>query len=190
MLDFNDFKQTGVSQGSNQGGTYRGPDGQKWYLKMPNSERQAHNEVIASKFYRAMGFDAVQYEMVDNGMVASEWREGLPQRSDVGDLRDNPTVQEAFIPSAWIANWDVIGLVTDNCLYDPQAMAEPVLIDFGGAFDTRAMGGQKQFTPSSVPALGGFTDASINQSATRVFEGMTPELFEASKRRVRSLTPF
>lgn len=187
-LQFDRFEQVGGQRGSNEGGLYERDDGEQWYLKYPNSERQGHNEVMASAFYRAMGFDAIEYQLVDNGMVASRWRDGLPTRSNPDDLRSNATVQEAFLPSALLANWDVIGLVYDNCLYDPSAMDEPVFLDFGGAFDTRAMGGHKAFQPDSVPALDGFTDPSINQSAAGVFSGMTPSLYSRSKERIASLT--
>ncbi len=188
QLAFEDFEQVSGRKGSNSGGVYRGPDGGKWYLKYPNSERQGQNEVMASHFYTAMGFDAIQYVFVDNGMVASRWRGTLPDRSKPKDLRRSDVVQEAFLPSALIANWDVIGLVYDNCLYVPAMMDEPVFLDFGGAFDTRAMGGHKDFEANSVPALEGFTDPSINQSAANVFEGMTPTLWNRSQRRVASLT--
>lgn len=186
-LHYDRFEQVGPAQGTNDGGKYRRDDGTEWYLKYPNSERQGHNEVMASRFYAQMGFDAIQYRWVDNGMVAARWRDGLPSKSDRGALRENPTVQEAFIPSALIANWDVIGLVYDNCLYDPATMDGPVFLDFGGAFDTRAMGGPKPFKATEVMALEGFTDPSINQSASRVFEGMTPELWSRSQARVAAL---
>ncbi|MFW5950403.1 MAG: hypothetical protein ACOCR6_03600 [archaeon] len=189
MLSYSDFERTGGQLGTNAGGVYRGPDGQKWYLKWPTSDRQGHNEIMASRFYDEMGFDAVQYHPVDNGMVASRWREGLPDVSSCEDLRGSETMQEAFAPSALIGNWDVVGLVYDNALYDPATMGEPVFVDFGGSFDTRAMGGHKRFGANSIPALDGFTDPSINKSAACVFEAMTPELWDRSLGRVRRLTP-
>lgn len=188
VLEFGNFERVGPSKGSNSGGRFRDHRGEDWYLKYPNTERQGHNEIMASRFYDVMGFDAIQYEPVDNGMVASRWRYDLPDRSDLADLRESNEVQEAFLPSALLANWDVIGLVYDNCLID-ASLKRPVFLDFGGSFDTRAMGGNKRFSATDVPALEGFTDASINQSATRVFEAMTPTKWKASKRRVRSLTP-
>lgn len=188
MLKFARFDRAGASRGSNEGGVFTRDDGSKWYLKYPTSERQGHNEIMASRFYDAMDFDAVQYHPVDNGMVGARWREDLPSQSDPEALHNSTTVQEAFLPSALIANWDVIGLVYDNCLYDPEEMSEPVFLDFGGSFDTRAMGGPKPFKSDEVMALDGFTDPSINQSAAQVFGGMTPSLFESSQSRVGSLT--
>lgn len=186
LLEFGDFTQVGPQRGSNSGGLYEhAVSGGRWYMKHPNSERQGHNEIIAARCYRQMGFDAPEYRMVDNGMVASKYREGLPESSTAAALRSNDTVQESFLPSALIANWDVIGLVYDNCLYNPDTMDVPVFIDFGGAFDTRAMGGHKQFTATEILALDGFTDPSINQSAYSVFKAMEPRHFDASKERVR-----
>jgi hypothetical protein len=187
-LDFDRFTQVGPSQGSNPGGTYTDETGDEWYLKRPTSRRQAHNEVMAAQMYDMMGFDALDYQMVDNGMVASRIREGLPQRSDPDDLQSSRTVQEAFLPSAWLANFDVIGMVYDNCLYDPDTMSAPVFLDFGGAFDTRAQNGRKQYPTNQLRALDGFTDRSINRSATRVFSGMTAETFQASRERVTRLS--
>lgn len=188
VLEYERFTELRDGFGSSRGGVYQRDDGSTWYLKYPNSERQTHNEVMASQFYDVMGFDAINYRLVDNGMVASEFREGLPDRSDPDDLRASETVQEVFLPSALLANWDVIGLVYDNTLYDPETMNEPVFLDFGGSFDTRAMGGSKEYSATSIPALDGFTDPSINQSAASVFEGMTPSLYRASRARIEALT--
>lgn len=188
-LNFGEYTQVGPQRGSNSGGLYEhNGTGKRWYMKHPSSDRQGHNEIIAAECYREMGFDAPEYRPVDNGMVASRYRDGLPESSDPAALRNSSVVQEAFLPSALIANWDVIGLVYDNCLYDPETMSEPVFIDFGGSFDTRAMGGAKRYSATEIPALDGFTDPSINQSAYTVFKGMEQRHFEASKERVRSFT--
>lgn len=187
-LQFDRFEQVGPSRGTAEGGLYKRDDGTKWYLKYPDSRRQGQNEIMAARFYDEMGFDAVQYQRVDNGMLASEWREGLPRRSEPQHLKESDTVQEVFLPSALVANWDVMGLQYENALYDPSEMFHPVFLDFGGAFDTRAMGGHKRFGANSVPALDGFTDPSINGSAAFVFEGMTPSLYSASQSRVRRLS--
>jgi hypothetical protein len=188
MLKYERFTEIGGQLGSNVGGIYRRNDGTKWYLKQPNSERQAVNEVMASRFYKEMGFDAVQYHHVDNGMVASRWREDLPQRSTCQDLATHPTVREAFLPSVYLENWDVIGLQYENTLYDPEEMGHPVFLDFGGSFDTRAMGGHKQFSATNTQAVRGFTDPGVNASAHCVFDGMTRGQFERSKDRVRSIS--
>lgn len=188
MMRYQNFTEVGPQKGSNRGGVYRHTGGGKWYLKYPNSERQGNNEVMASKLYNAMGFDAVEYEFIDNGMVASRWREGLPDRSNPDVLRDSDVVQEAFLPSALLGNWDVIGLTYDNCLYDPFSMDHPVFLDFGGTFDTRAMNGHKEYPADSVPALEGFTDPSINHQAYTVFKAMTPRQWSRSKERIAALT--
>jgi hypothetical protein len=190
MMDFDNFTETddSIALGTSGGGTYRGPDGNRWYLKWPKSERQAHNEVMASRAYKEMGFDAVQYHLVDNGMVASPWREGLQASSSPTHIVQSRTVQEAYLPSALLGNWDVIGLEWDNVLYDPRTMDEPVFLDFGGAFDTRALGASKDYGPDTIPSLNGFLDASVNRNAARVFTKLDPQGFEASKQRVRDFT--
>lgn len=188
MLRYYSFTEVSGSRGTARGGLYERGDGSRWYLKYPESERQGHNEVMASRFYDEMGFDAVEYQWVDNGMVASRWREGLPDSSSCEDLRRAPDAREAFMPSALIANWDVIGLVYDNALYDPLRMQHTVFLDFGGAFDTRAMGGYKSYEPDDIPALDGFLDPSINHSAHCVFSDMDRETFRSSKARVAALS--
>lgn len=187
-LPYEEFTRLGETPRGTEGGLYGGPGGGKWYLKYPSSERQAHNEVMASRFYAEMGFDTVQYELVDNGMVASRWRPDLPESSNPSDLAASETVREAFLPSALLANWDVIGLTYDNCLYDPGEMSEPVFLDFGGSFDTRALGGHKPFEPDDVAALEGFTNPSINQSASMVFSEMGEDTFTRSQARIGDLT--
>lgn len=182
------FSQLSGPQGSNPGGLFEDDSGRKWYIKEPTTQRQGHNEVMASRFYRWMGFDAIEYDLLETGALAAPWRDGLPDRSEVADLRSSPVVQQAFLPSALLANWDVIGLVADNCLYDPETMDEPVFIDFGGTFDTRAMGKPKQYKKYDIAALEGFRTASINRSATQVFDGMTPDLYSQSIDRIARLT--
>lgn len=189
MLDFDDFRRVGGSMGSNPGGLYvRKSTGQEYYLKEPNSRRQLKNEIMAYRFYDLMGFSSVRYEEVDNGMVASRFTRGLPDRSEPDDLKQNETVQQVFMPSAWIANWDVIGLGYENTLYDPETMDNPMFLDFGGSFDTRAMGGDKPFKAGTIMAFDGFTDKGINHSATTVFENMPRGTFESSKQRVARVT--
>lgn len=188
VLTFANYTQVGPSQGSNQGGLYEHDQtGERYYMKYPASERQGKNERLASALYRAMGFDALDYVTVDNGMIATEWREGLPNTSDVDDLRGSTEALETFAPSALLGNWDVVGLVYDNLLYDPASMARPVLLDFGGSFDTRAQGGAKPYRPDTIMALDGFTDATINRSATRVFEVMDARDYRRSVSRVERL---
>lgn len=187
MLKFRRLTKRYPAQGSNPGGIYKHSDGTDYYLKRPNSRRQGYNEIMASRFYKDMDFDAVQYQWVDNGMIASRWREGLPKRSDPDALRESDVVQEAFIPSALLGNWDVIGLEYDNVLYNPDTMDEPVFLDFGGSFDTRAMGGEKPYEPDNIMALDGFTDPAINRSATRVFETMTFDQWIRSGARIGPL---
>jgi hypothetical protein len=183
MKEYGDFTRIGPSRGSNQGGLFEYTDGSRYYLKLPNSTTQASNEILASRYYQATGFDAIQYEEVSNGMVAAPFREDLPRTSDPDALKESTEVLESFMPSALIANWDVIGLVYDNCLYDPATMSGPVFLDFGGSFDTRAMGGYKEYTRRSIRAYNGFTDRSLNQSATNVYSGLSSQLFARSKER-------
>jgi len=183
MKDFEDFRRVGDARGSNPGGTFRYTDGKRYYLKQPSKTRQASNEILASRYYDAVGLDAIQYEYISNGMVASPLREGLPARSTPDDLKESTEVLESFMPSALIANWDVIGLVYDNCLYDPDEMSRPVFLDFGGSFDTRAQGASKMYDSRNIQAYKGFTDAALNKSAATVYEPLDRQTFQASKQR-------
>ena len=187
MLSVDGFEKLRASSGSNPGGVYQDPTtGQRYHIKRPRTERQAVNEVMASTLYAEMGFDALQYEFTTDGRIASKFREGLPERSGPDDLIGVDAVMETFLPSIWIANFDVFGLVYDNLLYEPP-MPRPVLLDFGGAFDTRAQGGSKPFPGDELRGLEGFLDPSINSEAHRVYQHLTFEQFESSKDRVLRL---
>ena len=188
MLRFDSLESVSTSGPSDRSGVYRDVAGEAWYLKWPDNPRQGDNERMASKFYRHMGFEAVDYVQVDNGMLASPFRERTPPRSDPTDLRGSSIVQEAFLPSVWLANWDVTGLVYDNILYDPDTMEQPLFIDFGGSFDTRALGLPKAYDADTLPSLTGLLSPSINREAASIFGYMSPEEFTASQSRVTSVS--
>jgi hypothetical protein len=120
----------------------------RYYVKVSKSDDHARNEVLASKLYALAGVPAVHAELVEhNGRLAtaSLWIEGTVQ--DLGSRLANADsgylaqVRQGFIIDAWLANWDVAGLVYDNIVSTPEDT--PLRVDTGGCLFFRAMGYRK-----------------------------------------------
>ncbi|WP_205624913.1 NUDIX hydrolase [Geminicoccus roseus] len=138
------WKQVGKQHGSNPGGFFQDPTGQRWYCKFPKSADHAKNEILASKLYEALGIRTPHMELIRlNGRlgVASRMIAGL--RRDEAGLRGGKVkgAAEGFAADAWLANWDAVGLLYDNMLVDEAGNA--VRIDPGGALIYRAQGAPK-----------------------------------------------
>jgi hypothetical protein len=187
-LDISDWEKVGEQRGTRPGGVYENPEtGEWWYVKTPTSRRQLRNELVAGALYTKMGFTTPNLRPTREWRLAAQWIDNLPDSASPAELARRDGATDAFLPSALIANWDVVGLEYDNMLPDPDDANGVVLLDFGGSFDTRAMGGPKPYAPDEIPALEGFLDRGINPTAPRIFGDMSVREFERSKDRLRSL---
>lgn len=188
--DLTGFKKLTDRLGSNEGGVYEGPDGQKYYVKTAKSQAHADSEVLASKLYRELGVNAVEVRRgtLDGKLVTfSPMIEG---KSDLRDrLKNDPefikAVQEGFAIDAWLGNWDVAGLDFDNILSTPDG--QPLRVDTGGALEWRAQGQPKTsvsdgFTQEATET-GTLLDPVVNPQSARLFGGMSEEeLAEAASK--------
>lgn len=169
------WKVAGAKKGSNPGGLYIDGDGQKWYVKFPQDEDQARNEVLASNLYGLVGVRTAEAKLVRRGKrigVASEWIEGLASQPSALKSGDVEGVTDGFVADAWLANWDVVGLNHDNLLVDEDGDA--VRIDPGGSLLYRAQGGLKGAAfGDHVPELESLRDPSVNGVAAPVFAHVT-----------------
>lgn len=143
-IDNGGFQQIGKQSGSNPGGLYASPSGEKFYVKTPKSEDHARNEILAAKLY--------ELAKVRMPQIGSATRQGKPSvyskiipglRQDSKSLTSGTAkgVGAGMGADAWLANWDVIGLDYDNLLLDGNN--EAVRLDTGGALRYRAMGDPK-----------------------------------------------
>jgi ADP-ribose pyrophosphatase YjhB (NUDIX family) len=137
------WKQVGPQNGSNPGGLFEDSQGERWYCKFPQSANLARNEVLAAKLYEAAGVRVPDCKLiVKEGQVgvASRFIPGLTLNK-AALVSGAPGVREGFAADAWLAGWDVCGLVFDNMLLDAGGNA--VRVDTGGALLYRAQGAPK-----------------------------------------------
>lgn len=170
------FKQVGRQLGSNPGGVYVGPTGQKFYIKSPLSEDHLRNEMLAGQLYGMSGVKTPRLELVETpkGLaISSAWEPG----ELIGRMRnpDVTSVQRGLPTDAWLANWDVVGTGGDNVLMTPSG---PVRIDLGGSLRYRAQGAPKEFGPSVEELV------SIPKFTPEVFGGARRETLVPNARAI------
>lgn len=150
--------------------------GQLYVYKTGNSADQCRSEAWANLAYRAAGInvpDIRLYETSDGPVMVSKYIENTRTLREVlgsGDKRLIRSVlkqlQDGFTMDALLANWDVIGLDSDNILIDAAGVAWRV--DNGGAFMFRAQGAHKRFDayPTEFWSL---RNAGINAQSAAIF---------------------
>jgi hypothetical protein len=177
--------------GTAKGGVYYDQEGgQAWMVKSYDTSDQALSEHGATNLYRwAFGMDIVpKGKTVDNQSegkkaFASQYVEGLLP-FDPDNEQHVAGAQEYFAASAWLANWDVVGLEYDNLGIDPKS-GKVIPIDVGGSLNYRAMGKKKglQFS-KDVKELQTLRDPKINPQAAKVFGGLTDKEIGEQVRRL------
>ena len=189
-FDITEWKKIGNQLGSNEGGTYEAPDGNKYYVKRPQSPLHAGNEVLASALYRRAGVEGADtffgVDEADNMVTVSPI---LPDaKPDMAQKIEEPSykkaLQDGFAIDAWLANWDVAGLAMDNVV---SVDNKPNRVDTGGALLMRAMGKPKgelfgdkadewetlrdpDMNPQSAKIFGDMTDAELKTSASKLLD--------------------
>jgi len=142
--------------------------------------------VLAAKLYQAAGVAVPDVKLVtvqDKLGIASGMIDGLQKLPS--DAREIKGAMEGFAVDAWLANWDVVGLLRDNLLADPHGQA--VRIDVGGALLYRAQGEPKG--PAfgyTVGELDTLTDGT-NPQASELFGNITHAELATGIRKVRSV---
>lgn len=188
--DADSLVQIGPQGGSNKGGLYQDPEtGQKWYLKQPDSEDYARNEVLAGKFYEAAGIEVPELHNVTWGgkpSIASKIIDDLGEdQTLLTGKKDVPGVADGFVMDAWLGNWDVVGTGFDNLLVKA---GRAIRVDTGGAMRYRAQGGLKgKDWGNKVLELESLTDGSFSQT-TSVFGKLTQAQKIESARKVVNFT--
>lgn len=67
------LKKTGSQMGSNEGGVFETPEGEKLYIKRPASKAHVQNELAAARLYQLAGVNTLNYRDVEGGNhVATE----------------------------------------------------------------------------------------------------------------------
>lgn len=193
-INMSDLEKVGAQSGSNEGGLYRNKKtGEKFYIKFPESEANARNEVLAGKLYQQAGVENVSKThliKLDNGNIgiASEYIEGL--KIDRAALINGEVagVNEGFAADAWLANWDVVGLSYDNLLVKNGVAYR---IDAGGALEFRAMAGSGKkgaLFGDSVGELKTLLNEVRNPQSAAVFKHLTGDEIVAGIRKINLIT--
>jgi len=188
--DFSTLKKISGQQGSNPGGMFASPSGDRFYVKKAKTPAHAANEVAAAALYNLAGVTTPQ---VHRGVGAPDIGGGLQTRTKIIDgkgtigsiglssgVRDK--IRDGFAVDAWLANWDVAGLVNDNVIVD--AHGDPVRIDVGGALLYRAQGAPKGTAWGAVPnEITTLRDPQMNPQSAKIFGGMTDAEIGASAQK-------
>lgn len=159
--------------------------------KKGNHAEHIMAEYGANKAYKALGVPVPEVTLYDETsgtqvsgqakpshplMLAEYFQPCIPlgeylQNSSITQENKDKVIaklQEHFVVDCLLANWDVIGLESDNVLVTTDGM--PIRIDNGSAFEFRAQGGLKKegFSPN-VTELDSMRDWIINPSAAAIY---------------------
>lgn len=188
------FRRITGPLGTQPGGVFETPKGQRYYVKQSKSDDHARNEVLASLLYTMAGVDVVQVELVEhNGRLGTSSpmidgaKQDLYKRLQSRDSDYKAKIRRSFAVDAWLANWDVAGLVFDNIVSD--ANDNPVRVDTGGCLLYRGMGEPKGAwfgnKADEWETMRDFVDAP---QAAHLFAGITREDLLVSALKVVMVT--
>lgn len=189
-------KQAGTQYGSNPGGIHtHEPSGRKFYIKFPYNDEQSHVEAATAELYNHLGVKTLEPKVVDvDGKkgVASEWNADVSpmgSSSAFNDVVKDPSKahQLALMHHAAVVtgNLDIVGLEYDNILKHTHT-GDLVSVDQGGAMHFRAMGDQKDFSPSIHKELSGFQNPAYQSG--RVFSQLPHEVLRTAAKSLDNLT--
>ncbi len=187
--DMDDLTQTGSQKGTNQGRSFKNTHTrEEFYIKYPDSEDMARNEVLAAKLYEAAGVDVPELTLIKT-------REGVGVASRIVDKVTKTTAaklskaagaHEGFVVDAWLANWDVTGMGLDNLLLKGK---KAIRIDVGGALRYRAQGGAKGAAFGDiVDELDSLRSEATNSYSASVFGKITEQKILAGARKVLAVS--
>ena len=191
--DASAWTKTGGQKGSNPGGTYKDARGIEWYVKTPQTEDHARNEMLANELYRYAGANVPEMKLVTLDGKPAVASRMLP--SGMQQLAKFPSsgahakfaidaIKRDFAADAWLANHDVIGLGRDNILVSPIDPDQVVRIDQGGALRYRAQGQPKQNFGPKVAEFETMRDPNIAPQAAQIFGPMSDQELLYSINRV------
>jgi hypothetical protein len=173
-LDKDYWELQGPGSGSNPAVILKDLNGTKFYLKSAKSQEHAANEIIAQEFYNHLDISVVQSHLILTGefglqgpMLLSKWKPNLFGKIDPS-FPITKEIKNTFIISAWLANWDILGLDGSNL------DASGTVMDTGGSLMFRAQGQPKgDKFGNTVGELETLLDPNLNATAHAVFKGLT-----------------
>jgi 8-oxo-dGTP pyrophosphatase MutT (NUDIX family) len=190
------WKKVGPQKGSNIGGFYDDPQGEHWYLKQPASEAYARNEVLTGKLYALAGAKVPETKLVSHNGSVSVASKLITEGKTLADLNSMQAAaaklgaQRDFAADAWLANWDVVGLVNDNLMKSHGGNGDVYRVDHGGGMEFRAQGQPKPFLGSNVGEWETLRDPAKNPQAAAVFGGMAEDELDQSAAKVAAVKDY
>lgn len=191
-INVNERKLTkvGHQEGSNEGGWYIDEStGERFYVKFYKDMNQGKMEVIANQVYEKLEIPAPHSELitVDGRQAVASKEIGDHHRVTSETLRSNDDVLSGFVADAFLANWDVVGLVYDNI--EQAEDGRMYRIDNGSALAFRAQGAPKAYSPETIEELETLRNPSINPQSSEVFKLLTEDdLVKQARYLVNALT--
>jgi hypothetical protein len=185
-IDTASFTKVGGQAGSNPGGLYESANGEKFYLKAPQSLIHVENEVLAGRLYKAAGVNVPDVAMADlHGQFGPDKKVGVASKiqkfdtfQSLGSSAPYTKAHKDFAVDAWLGNYDAVGTGKDNIGVDKDGNI--LRIDAGGSLLFRAQGAAKGTGGTNpfgdeVLELDSLRDPSINPHAAAVFKGVKPD---------------
>lgn len=184
------WTKVGGSLGTEKGGTYIGPDGKKYYVKIPDNAARAHNEVLAFKLYELAGSHVVHSNLVQvegKTGIATVWEDAEKLKWSAGD---KVAASEDFATHAWLNNWDAVGAGSENPMDNIKLInGNTTLVDAGGSLDYSGMGGSgKKAFGYEANEWSTLRDPKINKTMAQVFGGMTDHQLYHSAMKLHQVT--
>lgn len=192
VIDATNWENIGGQQGSNKGGTFADEKDEHWYVKRGKSDEHAKNEALAAAFYQEAGIPTANLQLADTPFgglgTASPLIPGAKSdlKTQLNDPQYKDDLAQGFAMDAWLANWDVAGLVYDNIVTDENGVG--VRIDPGGALLYRAQGAPKGGAFGN--AVGELQTLKDKQNTgSRLFNEMTLQDEVQSAQKVLAISP-
>lgn len=196
--DISSWKKVGAKLGFQEGGTYEDADGNRFYVKRPNNDTLAYNEVLASALYEQfgvatgkarLGTDSTGKLFVVSPLVKGN-QDGLKKAYQQNDQAFLAKVREDFAIDAWLSNYDVVGPSQSNIIADENN--NPVRVDQGGALAYRGTGSSKSWWGNKVSELKdlrkGSNKSGSYSTAAQIFGSMTDDEVRESAKKLAAIS--
>jgi hypothetical protein len=170
-LKMNHLSKKGGKLGSNEGGLYEHPNGDKFYIKKPATKAHVTNERTAAKLYQLAGAKTLDYRDVEGGdHVATEWQQ--LEKKNIKDFTpaERKEAAQDFAIHCWLSNWDAAGTGGDN---QGVLNGKTTTLDVGGSLRFRAQGGPKgEAFGTKVSEFDTMRDKGMSPDAAKLFAPM------------------
>jgi hypothetical protein len=187
------WTKTGGKLGTEEG--YQAEhEGQKYYIKVPESQARLRNEITTNQLYQLAGakVSEANYILTEDGKLgmANKWVDGA-KKADWDDHSVKDAASQDYAAHVWLNNRDAIGAGSENPMMNivQDANGQLNIIDVGGGLNYKGMGGAgtKEFGPNAGSEWHSMVSAK-NPSMAKVFKGISPLQQIQSLNKLESIT--